>query len=133
MSTPKFIGNHSVSGSRGHNIVEGVGVAGWPQQSGGGSMTGKAGEIGYIPLGGIMPASGLNQGVFLQSEVAVDIEYTLCNPALATNPDPAVQAAVLWADLQSLTAGALVRATPLVFACMKVTFNGDGTLYIGAL
>jgi hypothetical protein len=132
MATPKFIGNWSSSGSRGEPH-EGVGVAGQPSQAGGGSMTGKSGDIGYIPMSAILPSGGLNQSVFFQSEVGVDIDYTLCGLGLATSSEPAAQAACLWTDSQTVAANAIVKADVPGFNCMRVTFNGNGTLYVGAL
>ena len=132
MATPKFIGNWSSSGSRGEPH-EGVGIAGQPSQAGGGSLTGKSGDIGYIPMSAILPSGGLNQGVFFQSEVAVSIDYTMCGLGLATSSEPAAQAATLWTNSQSVAANDIVEATVHAFNCMRVTFNGDGTLYVGAL
>jgi hypothetical protein len=129
MATPKFIGNYGASGSRGH-INEGVGIAAWPTQTGGGSLSGKSGDIGYIPLGSLLPPGGINQDVYFQSEVGVTIDFTLVNVALATSSDPEAQASVMWTNTQTVAANTIVKSDVPVFAALRVTFGGDGTLYI---
>lgn len=130
MGTPKFNGNYGPSGSRGNNNV-GVGIANSPSQAGGSSMTGKAGDIGYIPMASLRPESASTKNVHFQTEVPVVIDYTLCNVALATSSEPGAQDAVLWANSQTVTPGTIVAASLPCFTVIRVTFQGDGTLYLG--
>jgi len=129
-SAPKFLGNFGASGARGNNNL-GVGIANQPSQAGGGSMTGKAGDVGYVPMSSLRPESASTKSVHFQSEVPVTIDYTLCNLALATSPDPGAQASVLWSNTQSIAPGDIVSATIPCFTVIRVTFGGDGTLYLG--
>lgn len=130
MPSPKFIGNNGVSGSRGNNNA-GVGIAGHPSQAGGGSMTGRAGDVGYVPMAGLGSESVGSKDIYFQSEVGVVIDYTLCNVGLATSNDPVAQEAVLWSNSQTIAAGSIVPATLSCFTVIRVTFQGDGTLYLG--
>lgn len=128
MGNPTFIGNHH-RGYLGHG-AEGTGTQNVTVQMGWGSISGRAGEIGYIQLSSLA-ITDINQGVFFQSECPVTIDYTLCNPSMSISFDPDVQDMALWDGAQAIPVGTMTEAAFSVFTALRVTFNGDGTLYMG--
>lgn len=123
-----LIGNHS-RGYMGHgfsgNGAQNVPVAmGWLSV-----VASEVNDVAYVQLSGIVTGD-INQGVHFQSEVAATVEYTLCNPAVATNTDPAVQANVMWSNLQNVAADTVVQADVGVFTVAKIKFSAPGTFYI---
>lgn len=128
MGNPIFQGNHHV-GYKGHGI-NGTGSENVTVEMGWGTVAGKSGDVAYIQLSSLVTGD-INQGVFFQSEVAVTIDYTLCNPGIAISPDPDCQAATLWDGAQAVTAGQMTKADWTVFTAIRVTFGGSGSLYVG--
>ncbi len=128
MGNPTILSNHS-------SIAYGPGIRGVfnqrvPVNMGWVSISGKAGDVAFIQLSSLV-IGDINQGVFYQSEVAATAEYTLCNPGLTQDMSPEAQAAVLWTDSQDIAANQMVKADWSVFTSVKITLQGDGTLYIG--
>lgn len=128
MGRPIFKGNHH-RGYIGHGS-EGVGVQDVTVQMGWGSVTGKTGDVAFIQLSSLA-ITDINQGVFFQSECPVVIDYTLCNPSMSISFDPDIQASVLWDGAQAIPVGTMTEAEFGVFTAVRVTFNGNGTLYMG--
>jgi hypothetical protein len=89
----------------------------------------QAGDVFYMQLTGAF-LSNINQGIFFQSEVAATLEFTLCNPGLATSNDPTLQQSVLWANSTPLPANVITKA-PVIFTVCKITFSAPGTVYSG--
>lgn len=128
MGNPIFQGNHHV-GYKGHGI-NGTGADRLTVEMGWGTVAGKTGDVAYIQLSSLVTGD-INQGVFFQSEVAVTVDYTLCNPGIAISPDPDSQAATLWNGSQAVVANTMTKADWPVFTAIRVTFGGDGSLYVG--
>jgi hypothetical protein len=95
-------------------------------------MTGKAGEVGLIALSDILPV-GMNQAVYVQSEVAAVIDFTLCEPGNVVNSNPDVQDSVMWDGAQAVTAKKMTKLDWPVFTYIRVTFTDAGTIYVGTL
>ncbi len=124
------LGNHSKA-SMGHGVNGNGVVNNVPAGLGWLSVTGSdAGDEHVVQLGNLM-AGELNLGVFFQSEAGASVEFTLFNPAMATDPDPEVNASVLWGNTLAVPAGGAIVQAPLVFTCCKITFTAPGTVYIG--
>lgn len=125
---PIFKGNHH-HGYLGHGAW-GTGAENVTVQLGWGSIAGHSGDVAYIQLSSMLQGD-INQGIFFQSECPVTIDYTLCNPALASDYDPEVQASVLWSDTQTIPVNDITKSTAALFTVLRVMFGGEGTLYIG--
>jgi hypothetical protein len=129
MTNPIFQGNHH-AGYKGHGIT-GTGNERLTVEMGWGTVAGKSGDVAYIQLSSLVTGD-INMGVYFQSEVPVTIDYTLCNPGIAISPDPDDQAATLWTGAQAVPGdGTIVTAAHPVFTVIRVTFGGDGSLYVG--
>lgn len=129
MPSPKMLGN------RGSYLtgVGGIGASTYPDGSiGWVGIVGKAGEIIYLGASEVHSLDKVQVGYFFQSPAGAKIDFTLANIGLAKNPDPAVQVGVPWGNTLTVPAGATIvtTPTPLAFAAIRVTFTGDGELYI---
>jgi hypothetical protein len=128
MANPVFQGNFG-RGFLGHGI-RGTGDQRVPVEMGWGTGAGKTGDVMYVQLSSMLTGD-INQGVFFQSEVAVTVDYTLCNPGIACSPEPENQAATMWTGAQAVAPNVLVEAQFPVFTVMRVTFGGNGSFYAG--
>lgn len=128
MGHPVFQGNHRV-GYKGHGI-NGTGAERVTVEMGWGTVAGKSGDVAFIQLSS-MVTGDINMGVYFQSEVPVTIDYTLCNPGIATSPEPDNQDATMWDGAQAIPPNVITAAAHPIFTAIRVTFGGDGSLYVG--
>lgn len=127
MSSPIFQGNHGQAYR--HPALNGAGALFVTVQMGWGCGSGKTGDKIYVQLSG-MVTGDINQGVFFQSDVPITVDYTLQNPAIATDLDPDIQSGVLWDGAQAVPTGKMTKADWSVFTVCRVTMGGDGTFNI---
>lgn len=96
------------------------------------SVTGKSGDVYYVTAGQATSGGTLEQGYSFQSDCGATVDFTLANAALALSPKPENQAQVKWANTITVAADGTILPSSLVFACARITFTGDGTVYIVA-
>lgn len=126
--TVKSLGNHS-KGFLGHGIG-GHGIANVPVGMGWDTLVAsEASDVYYLQLSSVVTGD-INRGIFFQGEVPVSIDFTLCNPALAADKDPAIQASVLWANTLAVPANT-ITPTDVLFTVCRITFSAPGALYVG--
>lgn len=125
--TVNAIGNHSrgyIGKGIGGNGIQNVPVGmGWAS-----AAASEANDVWYVQLSTIVTGD-INQGIFFQSEAGATVEFTLCNPGMATNDDPTVQASVLWGNSLTVPVDTITEA-PVLFTVAKVTFTAPGTVYV---
>lgn len=120
-------GNHG-RGYLGHGI-DGVGTANVPTAFGWLAVSGDVGSTFVVQMGSLVKAD-INQGIYFQSAVSVDVDFTLCNPGLAASVDPANQASVIWSNTLSVAANGPIVQAPILFTAIRLTFHGKGVCYI---
>ena len=121
-------GNHSKAYLG--NASSGNGIQNLPMGMGWVAITANTAADTYVvPISSIL-MSTINQGIFFQSETGATVEFTLCNTALATNPDPATNGSVVWGNSTTIPANTIVPA-PVLFTACKITFTAPGTVYLG--
>ncbi len=130
MGYAKVIGNHgkAFEGSRrGGNGQAPDGTINWVAVYGQ-----AAGDVAYIKAAGFN--SYQTKLSYAVQGSAGTVEFTLMNEEEASNPNPDVQASVLWGN--SITASGDIQAVvdankiPVGFTVAKVTFAGPGVLYL---
>lgn len=126
--TAKVIGNRAASTAY-KSGNGGIGVAGdFNGGIGWVSVTGsEAGDFAFITAASL--STFVDRGYVFQTTSSVTLEFTLQNSALATNPDPAVQSGVAWANSQTLAAADGLFARDFGFSVMKITFTEPGEFY----
>ncbi len=129
MASPKFHGNHGASFKHGSS---GDFTSDLPVAMGWGRMTGKTGDVGYISLSDLLHGD-VNQAVYCQSEVAVTLDYTLCEPGRIMNAEPLIQNEIMWDGAQAVAPTVMTKCDFPVFTFMRVTFTGDGTIFFGVM
>lgn len=128
MSGPNFQGNHGAAFR--HPALNGAGAQNVTVQMGWGTGSGKAGDVLFIQLSGLV-IGDINQGVFFHSDVPIVVDYTLFNPGLACDPDPDTQAMVKWDGAQAIAAGQITEAEFSVFTVCRVTMGAAGVFNVG--
>lgn len=125
--TANVLGNHA-KGYKGDGI-RGTGNQLVPVQMGWAAVSGKAGEIAFVQLSGLVTGD-INQGVFFQTEAAVNVRFTLANPGTVLDPDPIARGAALWTPVQAVAPGTIEQADFSAFTIMEMTFTAPGTCYV---
>lgn len=111
------------------NGAQGIGIENIADQTVAWSaIVGKAGDVYYLAHADLCPPNGPHLGYSFQSSAAATLNFTCSPRAAACNPDPAVQAQVLWDANVTLTAGAITTHTQ-PFTAIKITFTADGEVY----
>lgn len=127
----------SIFGNRGPGWkgahVQGVGISARGAQFGSWvAFTGKAGQVLYVGVSQALPGMFENS-MAIQSNMAVTLEFTLCEENLVTSGDPLVAESATWGSSQSVPANDIVELNNgLPFTGIKFTFTGDTVLYIMA-
>lgn len=124
----KVQGNHGPN-SRGGNGGLGIqnvpnGTIGWV------SVIGKEGDVGYLTSASINSNNVLQLGYSFQSPAGCTVDFTLANAGMVMSNDPAVLDAIPWGNTLTVTAGADIVFATFPFSGIRVTFTGDGELYI---
>ena len=97
------------------------------------AVSGKAGDVIFVDASEIPVKYGAaNLGTFFQSSAAASVAFTLCHPEEACNPDPAVQAGVIWGSTKAVPSGDIQGVT-FGYTAIRVTFSAAGVVYIGAV
>lgn len=125
----------TVSGNHGRGFkgdaAGGVGMVSDPVGLGWAAISASAISDKWVVQLSSIIMSQLAQGVFFQSEVAATVEFTLCNPSMATSLDPAENNQTKWGNSLTLSPSTIVKA-PVLFTACRITFGAPGTVYIGA-
>lgn len=127
--TAKAVGNRGayINGPRG------VGANYYPDGSiGQVTVVGKTGDVAYFSASEIHSLDKVHRGYFFQSKAGATVEFTLANLGLAKNPKPEVQSTVPWSGSITVANDGTIISYLDAFSCLKVTFTGDGELYIVA-
>lgn len=97
------------------------------------SIAGDINEVVIIDAASIpLKYGATNLGCFFQSEVNATLDFTLCHPSLAKNPDAAAQLNVLWGSTKSVTPKDITGVL-FPFTAVRIKFAAKGILYIGAM
>lgn len=124
--TAKAIGNRSayfrggLDGIGGRNLPDGN--IGWV-----GVTSNEAGDIALLSSADVTSNDHPYLGYTIQAVGhACTVEFTCQNVAMATNPDPEVQANVAWANSVTVTPGTFATVV-FGFSAIKITFADAGT------
>jgi len=128
--TVKISGNHN-AGFGGKDSFAGAGSKVIPFAWA--AVTAEAGDVAILEAAHLPIKYGaVNIGIYFQSEVPVDVDFTLCHPENAMDPDPAIQEGVMWSAGKVLAA-AEIWGQFMVFTAIRIKFNGKGTCYVGCM
>jgi len=125
-----------VTGNRGatnYGGALGVGQRSTPDGSiGWVCVSGQAGDVAYLRAVDVTSLDKVQQGWFFQANgtpsPSATISFTCAEGGYATNPDPAVQANIPWANTLTLTTTTITQ-TPVAFSAIKVTLVNPGEVY----
>lgn len=87
-----------------------------------------AGKI-YLSASGLGKATRHVRNLAFQSNVPVQVAFTLCPTKEALDEDPEIQASIIW-DVSNLPANTITMFNK-TFTAMRLTFTGAGELHIG--
>jgi len=106
-------------GIGGRNVTDGI--IGWV-----GMVNSEAGDVVYLSASTVTSNNHPYLAYSLQAVGGdVTVEYSLQNTALATNPDPNVQAGISWCNSTTVSPGTLTLVT-FGFSALKITFPTKG-------
>jgi hypothetical protein len=121
---------HGNTGATNYGGSRGIGQASIPDGTiGWVGVTGNAiGDVAYLKAADCTSMDRVQQGYFFQCTSSATVDFTLAPEAQATNPDPAVQANVPWANTLTLTTTAIQKSL-VAFSAIRVTFTTPGAVY----
>lgn len=124
--TAKLISNRSAyrrggaDGIGGRNLPDGI--IGWV-----GMVSGAAGDVLYLSAADVTSSDHPYLAYSFQAVGgSVTVEFTLQNVGTSTNPDPATQAQIAWANSLTVAPGT-IETIAYGFAAVKVTFADKGS------
>jgi hypothetical protein len=112
------------------NGAQGVGIENIADQTiAWSAIVGKTGDTYYLAHADLSPPGYPHLGYSFQSSGGATLNFTCAPRAAACNPDPAVQAQVLWDANVTVAAGGAIVTHTQPFSAIKITFTADGELY----
>ncbi len=93
------------------------------------AIAGKTGDTFYGQLSSIVTGD-INQGIFFQAPAGATVEFTLASVGMVFNSSAAELATVPWANALTVPVGGAIVNAPVLFTVFKLTFTGDGEVYV---
>lgn len=87
-------------------------------------------DTAYVSALGLAKDNQVLTNTFFQASSAVQVFFTLDHAELATDPDPATQAQVLWTAPLVIPAGGAIVQAPYPYTALKIAFAGAADLHI---
>lgn len=122
-----------VVGNRGHylNGVSGVGKAVLPDGTiGWNAVVGKSGDVAYLAAASVHSNDRVQQGYYFQSGAGATVDFTLANANMATDASPGAQDNVQWANTLTVANDGTIVKAEVCFTAIRITFTGDGEVYV---
>jgi hypothetical protein len=83
----------------------------------------------YVSATGLGKQTRHVRNLAFQAKTSVEVSFTLCPTTEAMDPDPAIQAGILW-DVVTVPANTITMFNK-TFTAMRIKFLGAGELHIG--
>ncbi len=123
-----LLGNVGARNANWSDRVQGSGVRNVSDAPSRVELHGKAGEFVILRSGDVQYS---NVGVVMQAVGGiVEVSFTLCNPALAMDRDPAIQAIVPWANVTTVNPTDIVDAPVQCFSAVKIEFKATADFFM---